>query len=127
MGGLIKKSQESCVINAGTTVTYVRLQKGALQGNLVSAYLFTLALNILFYLLEANSKIGLNIRDYSFLYSAYIDDAALILKNVSYVTEIVTMIDYFSNYLGLNSKTFPNVKSVVCGSLSFKICWLDIR
>ena len=127
MSGLIKKSQESCVINAGTTVAYFKLQKGALQGNLVSAYLFILALNILFYLLKANNKIGLNIWDYSFLYSAYTDDAALILKNVSYVTEIVTMIDYFSNNLGLNSKTFPNVKSLVCGSLWFKICWLDIR
>ena len=108
-------------------MAYVKLQKGALQGNLVSAYLFILALNILFYLLKANNKIGLNIWDYSFLYSAYTDDAALILKTASYVTEVVTMIDYFSNYLGLNSKTFPNVKSLVCGSLWFKICWLDIR
>ena len=127
MSGLTKKSQESCVINAGTTVAYVKLQKGALQGNLVSAYLFILALNILFYLLKANNKIGLNIWDYSFLYSAYTDDAALILKNISYVTEIVTKIDYFSNYLGLNSKTFPDVKSLACRSLWFKICLFDIR
>ena len=41
---------------------------------------------------------GLNICEYSFLYSAYADDATFILRNVSTVTEFVSMVAYFCNY-----------------------------
>ena len=58
-----------------------KLQKGARQGDQISAYLFILALEILFYLIKTNKKIeGLNIGDYSFLDSAYADDTTFILK-----------------------------------------------
>ena len=58
-----------------------KLQKGARQGDQISAYRFILALEILFYLIKTNKKIeGLNIGDYSFLDSAYADDTTFILK-----------------------------------------------
>ena len=37
------ESQESCIINAGTTMRYFNLEKGACQGDPVSAYLFILS------------------------------------------------------------------------------------
>ena len=89
----VLKNQESCVMNAGTTAVYFKLLKVARGCDPISAYFFILALDILFYLIKTNKNIeGLNICDYSFLYSAYADDATFILKNVSSVTEIVSMI-----------------------------------
>ena len=80
------------------------MQKEARQVDPCSAYLVILVLEILFYLIKTINKIeGLNICDYSFLYLAYVDDTTFILKNISSVIEIVSMIDYFSNYFGLNS------------------------
>ena len=81
----VLKNQELCVINATTTTAYFKLQKGTRQVDPISTYLFILALEILFYLIKSNNKIeDLNICDYSFLYSAYVDDTTFILKNVSY-------------------------------------------
>ena len=40
--------QESCVLNGGFTTKYFNLEKGAYQGDPISAYLFILALEILF-------------------------------------------------------------------------------
>ena len=40
------KNQESCVINGGKTTKYFPLQRGARQGNPVSAYLFILVLEV---------------------------------------------------------------------------------
>ena len=45
---LLLKSQQSCVINEGITTPYFNLKKGAHQGDPVSAYLFILALEVIF-------------------------------------------------------------------------------
>ena len=80
----VLKNQELSVINAATTTAYFKLQKGACQVDPISAYLFILTLETLLYLIKSNNKIeDLNICDNSFLYSAYVDDITLILKNVS--------------------------------------------
>ena len=52
--GIILKNQESCVINGGTTTKYFKLNRGARQGDLISCYLFILALEILFLLIKEN-------------------------------------------------------------------------
>ena len=41
--------KSTIMINAGTTTLYFKLEKQARQGYLISAYLFILALEILFY------------------------------------------------------------------------------
>ena len=72
---IILKNQESCVINGGATTKYFKLNRGARQGDPISAYLFILVLGILFLLIKENPCIkGLNIFDRCYLYSAYADD-----------------------------------------------------
>ena len=68
---VVLKNQESCVINAGTTTAYFKLQKGVRQGDpfLFKADLFILASEVFFNLIKTNNKIeGSNICEYSFLY-----------------------------------------------------------
>ena len=40
--------QVSCVLNGGSTTPYFNLERGARQGDPISAYLFILALEVLF-------------------------------------------------------------------------------
>ena len=49
--------QESCVLNCGFTAKYFNLKKGARQSDSISAYLFTLALEILFLIIKNDSSI----------------------------------------------------------------------
>ena len=45
---VLLNNQQSCVINGGFTTPYFNLEKGARQGDPISAYLFILALEVLF-------------------------------------------------------------------------------
>ena len=49
--------QESCMVNNGTTTPYFKLERGACQGDPISAYLFIIALEVLFILIKNDSKI----------------------------------------------------------------------
>ena len=75
------KNQESFVLNGGTTIIkYFLLGKGPHQGDPISAYLFILALEILFHLIRSKTEIKrLAIFDYCYLYSAYADNTAFFL------------------------------------------------
>ena len=46
-------SQQSCVVNGGNTIPHFNLDKGARQGDPVSAYRFILALEFFLFLLKA--------------------------------------------------------------------------
>ena len=68
-------NQESCVINGGSTTSYFKLENGARQGDLISAYLFFIALEIIFAMIKSNPNIKfLNIFCHNYLYTAYTDD-----------------------------------------------------
>ena len=55
-------------------------------------------------MIKTNQNVeGLDLCDYSFLYSAHADDTTFFLKNVKSVRELLDMIDYFSNYSRLYS------------------------
>ena len=59
---------ESCVLNGGFTTKYFNFEKGAHQGDPISAYLFILALEILFLLIKNDFSIkGIKVCDYVFL------------------------------------------------------------
>ena len=65
---ILLKNQESCVLNGGTTAKYFLLGRGARQGDPISAYLFILALEILFHLIRSKPEIkGLAIFDHCYL------------------------------------------------------------
>ena len=78
---ILLESQRSCIINAGTTTSYFNLEKGARQGDPVSAYLFILCLEVLLLLVKTSHKIrGVNIFQYTYLYTADADDTTFIKK-----------------------------------------------
>ena len=48
---------ESCVLNGGTATKYFSIGRGVCQGDQISAFLFVLALEILFLLIKSKSEI----------------------------------------------------------------------
>ena len=96
------KNPESCVINGGKTTPYFKLERGTRQGDPISAYLFILALEVVFSLIKANPDIeGLQFFSHTFLYSAYADDTTFFLRNEKSATEVTKMFDKFSLFSGL--------------------------
>ena len=78
---ILLKNQESCIISGGNTTRYFKLEKGTRQADPISAYLFTLVLEIVFLSIKENKNIeGLNIFNYAFLYTAYADDTTFFIK-----------------------------------------------
>ena len=80
---LLLKNQESCVINGEQTTNYFKLERGASQRDLLSAYLFILVLEIAFIKIKRNPNVkSLNVCNNDFPYTAYADDTTFFLQNV---------------------------------------------
>ena len=79
---VLLNNQESCVINGGKTSKYFKLEKGTRQGYSISAYLFIIVLEIVFWIIKETSNIkGFEIFQKKFIYTAYADDTTFFLKN----------------------------------------------
>ena len=101
---LLLNSQQSCVINGGITTPYFNLEKGARQGDPVSAYLFILALEVLFVFIKSNENIkGIEIFKYVFLYTAYADDSTFFLRDILSVKELINSFNQFYHFSGLKA------------------------
>ena len=99
---ILLNDQESCVINGGKTTKYFMLGRGARQGDPISAFLFILALEILFLLIKTKPEIaGLTIFDHCYLYSAYADDTTFFLKDTISIKNMVDTFHLFSEFSGL--------------------------
>ena len=71
---ILMKNLESWVIN-GEATPYFMLERGTGQGDPILAYLFIIALEVVFSLIKANPDIeGLQFFSHTFLHSAYADD-----------------------------------------------------
>ena len=68
-------SSESCVMNNGHSSGYFSLERGCRQGDLLSAYLFILCVEVLFIQIRENNDIHrIKIGDHEIKLSAYADD-----------------------------------------------------
>ena len=123
---MLPECQEPCIINGGNTTKYFKLQKGARQGDPISAYLFILCLEIVFILIKANKRVkGINIFKHTYLYSAYADDTTFFLRDKRSIKELLNTFATFSKYSGLKPNhekceiagigVLKSVKVAVCG------------
>ena len=98
---ILLNNQESCVINGGSTTSYFKSEKGARQGDLISAYLFIIALKIIFAMKKSNLNIkSLNIFNHKYLYTAYADDKFFFSDQKS-IREQMKTFKLFSKFSGL--------------------------
>ena len=103
---VILKNQESSVINGGITTWYFSLQRGARQGDPISAYLFILVLEILFISIRSNENIeGIKIFDKSYKLTAYADDTTFFLQNKKSIEFLMESFKIFSKFSGLKPNT----------------------
>ena len=99
---ILLKSQKSCFINGGHTTKYSRLERGARQGDPISAYLFILVLEMLFIFIKFNKNIDeINYFNHEYLYTANADNTTLFLKNKTSVKNALNDIESFWNFSGL--------------------------
>ena len=123
---IILANQESCVISGGSTTKYFKLEKGARQGDPISAYLFIIALEVLFIMLKNKADIkGLKIFDCDFLYTAYADDSTFFLSDIYSIKEMINCFNIFMRFSGLKPNlskceiagigSLKGVKVAVCG------------
>ena len=125
---ILMKNPESCVINGGKTTPYFKLERGTRQGDPISAYLFILALEVVFSLIKANPDIeGLQFFSHTFLYSAYADDTTFFLRNEKSATEVIKTFDKFSLFSGLK---INNAKCEIAGigvkkGVKMALCGMD--
>ena len=70
------------------------LERGAQQGDLISAYLFIV--------IKTNKNIhGLKIFDHGYLYTAYADDTTFFLQDISSIKVVLKDLNLFSSFSGL--------------------------
>ena len=102
---VLLRNQESCVLNGGTTTKYFLLGSGACQGDPISAYLFVLALEILFQLIKSKPEIkGFIIFDHCYLYSAYADDTTFFLQDTISIKHMIDVFCIFFVFFWIKTK-----------------------
>ena len=130
---ILLKDQQSCVINGGTTTQCFNLERGAPQGDPVSAYLFILVLEILFLFIKKHPEIkGIEIFEHCFLYTAYGEDTTFFLKDAQSIENLVEIFNTISLFSGLKPNltkceiagigALKGVQVAVCGMRCIDLC-----
>ena len=114
---VLLNKQQSCVINGGFTTRYFNLVKGARQEDPILAYLFILALDVLFELIKNNDDIrGISIFNHAFLYTAVADDSTFFLNDLLLVKNLIDTFTVFFLFSGLKAN-FSKYEIAGLGSL----------
>ena len=75
-------NKEWCVLKCGSTARCFRLERGAQESDQTPAYLFTLCLEILLLNIKSKLKVeGIEIFNYRYVCTIYVDDVIFFLKN----------------------------------------------
>ena len=86
-------------MNGGNSTGYFKLERGARQGDPISAYLFILVIEVFFQMIRKNSSIkGLEICRHLFDLIAYADDATVLCDSLSSAGAVKETFDKFSKY-----------------------------
>ena len=93
-------------INGGFITPYFNLEKGSHQGDPISAYMFILALEVLFNV----DIIGITIFNHTFLYTAFVDDSNFFLSDLLSVNNLTSTFKVFPLFPGLKAN-FSRLKS----------------
>ena len=99
---ILIKNPKSCVVNDVKTLLYFKLEWGTRLGHPISAYIFIVALEAIFTLINADPNIeGLQFFSYNLLHSAYVDDTTFFLRNGKSALQLINTFDMFSLFFGL--------------------------
>ena len=100
-------------MNNGNSTCYFKLERGARQGDPISAYLFILVIEVFFQMIRKNSGIkGLDICGHLFNIIAYADDATILCRDLDSIKQLKATFDKFSKYSGL---LLNSSKTEICG------------
>ena len=108
------------------TSKYFKLERGTRQGDLISAYLFIIVLEVVFQIIKETSNIKcFEIFQKEFIYIAYADDTTFFLKNTESVIDLLEIFKHFSQFSGLKPNkskcevasigVLKGVKVTLCG------------
>ena len=99
---VLLNNQESCFINGGETSKYFKLERGTRQGDPISAYLFIIVLEVVFWIIKETSNIeDFEIFQKKFIYTAYADGTTFFLKIMESVINLLEIFKHFSQFSGL--------------------------
>ena len=88
-------NQEPCFINGGSK-SYTKLQQGARQGDPISAYLFIIALEIIFAMTKSNPDVrDLRIFNHNYLHTAYADYRTFFLSDQKSIRQLMKTLKLF--------------------------------
>jgi hypothetical protein len=100
-------------MNGGNSTGYFKLERGARQGDPISAYLFILVMEIFFQMIRKNRGIkGIEICGHVFNIVAYADDATGFVNDLESARLLLKTFGIFSKYSGLR---LNESKTEICG------------
>ena len=100
-------------MNGGNSTGYFKLERGARQGDPISAYLFILVMEVFFQMIRRDRSIkGVNVCGHIFNIIAYVDDATVLCNDLDSARRVKGAFDVFPKYSGLR---LNESKTEICG------------
>ena len=98
----ILNNGESCIMNNGHSTGCFPIKRGCRPGDLLSAYLFIICVEVLLVQVRDNNKIiGITINDHEIKLSAFADDANFLVSNTKSLERIFNVCSGFQTFSSL--------------------------